>query len=321
MEHIYCCGIIVFYEDETVVVKTARNNYSFPKGKMECNETTLETAYRELKEETNINDSDIILYPNNVYIDEKKKNNHISVRYFVGKLKTKVPVSFQNPGELEQVTYMKVSDVLNLPNENMKQCRKKILDEAYHIYRTQLLPNGQRHLSKLLSWILRHGIIKENLNMSDTGYVLISDILSKSQFRGYKIEHIIHIVNTNDKQRFDIKDNIYIRARQGHSKDVGDLLDDDKMLPLITKPLEICYHGTTRKAIKIIRENGLKSMNRKHIHFATSLDRIRQSSKVAIKIDMEKAMIDGIKFYKSANDVILCKEDLDIKYFMHTTYL
>ena len=321
-EQIHCCGIIVFYENETVVVKTARDNYSYPKGKKERGETHLETAYRELKEETNIDESDIILYPDEVCIDERKgQNKNISVRYFIGKLKTKVPVSFQDPDELDEVSYMKVSDVLSMPNENMKLRRKQILEEAYNIFQTRLLPNGERHLSKSLSWLLRHGIVKEHMTMTDTGYVLIADILAKTTFRGYTTDHIIQVVNNNDKQRFNIKDDIYIRARQGHSEEVGALLDDEKMLPIITEPLEICYHGTTRKAMKNIAQSGLKSMDRKHIHLATSLDRIRQTSKVAIKINMELAMVNGIKFYRSDNDVILCRQDLDTKYFMHTTYL
>ena len=33
MTTIPCCGIILFYNDETVLVKTPRQHYSFPKGK------------------------------------------------------------------------------------------------------------------------------------------------------------------------------------------------------------------------------------------------------------------------------------------------
>ena len=318
-ERIHCCGIIVFYDDLTVVVKTEKGNYSYPKGKKEKGETHLETAYRELKEETNINRNDIELFPETVSIDERKgNNNNISVRYFIGKLKKQKPVSFEDPEELDEVKYMKVSDVLLLPNENMKERRKAILETAYHIYQTQLTQYKQTRLSKSLSWLLRHGIVQENMNMDDVGYVLIDDILGKEQFKDFTRNHIIQVVQNNDKQRFDIRNNTHIRARQGHSEEVGRLLDDDKMLPQVTEPLPVVIHDTNRKAIKLIKESGLKSMNRKHIHFAAIP---RKTSKVLIYLDMEQAMLDGIKFYRSDNDVILCKQDIDPKYFKKIEYL
>ena len=159
------------------------------------------------------------------------------------------------------------------------------------------------------------------MKIDNEGYVLISDILQKKQFRNYKLEDIINVVSNNNKKRFDIKDNIYIRARQGHNKDVGKLLNDDLMLPEIKIPLDKCIHGTTKKAYDEIKKSGLKSMNRKHIHMAMNLQKIREQSKVAIYIDMKRAMEDGIKFYKSDNDVILCKTTIQPKYFMKIEYL
>lgn len=321
-ERIHCCGIIVFYNDLTVVVKTEKGRYSYPKGKKEKGETHLETAYRELKEESNIDSNDIDLYPESVFIDERKgNNNNISVRYFIGKLKHQKPVSFMDPDELDEVKYMRVIDVLTLPNENMMERRKTILSHAYSIYQNQLTEHDETRLSKSLSWLLRHGIVQERMNMDDTGYVLIADVLAKEQFKGFNSNNIKQVVLNNDKQRFDIRDDIYIRARQGHSEEVGRLLDDDKMLPRVTEPLPLVVHGTNKKAIKVIKESGLKSMNRKHIHFALSLDKTRQTSKVLIFLDMESALIDGIKFYRSENDVILCKEDIDPKYFKAIEYL
>lgn len=52
------CGAIVYKEEngelKFLLVHQNNGNYSFPKGHMEENETELETALREIKEETNL---------------------------------------------------------------------------------------------------------------------------------------------------------------------------------------------------------------------------------------------------------------------------
>lgn len=72
-------------------------------------------------------------------------------------------------------------------------------------------------------------------------------------------------------------------------------------------------------------------MNRLHIHFASGLlsdpnvkSGMRHSANVFIYIDAVKAMADGIRFYTSANGVILSegvgeKGTIDPKYFLKVT--
>lgn len=68
-------------------------------------------------------------------------------------------------------------------------------------------------------------------------------------------------------------------------------------------------------------------MNRLHIHFAIGLPNdgnvisgMRNSAQIYIYIDLAKALNDNIKFYKSANNVILSPGNADgiieIKYFL-----
>ena len=55
MEKEISCGAVVINEKkEILLVKTVKGYYGFPKGHMEKGETKLETAIREVKEETNI---------------------------------------------------------------------------------------------------------------------------------------------------------------------------------------------------------------------------------------------------------------------------
>jgi 2'-phosphotransferase len=62
------------------------------------------------------------------------------------------------------------------------------------------LDDRQRiHLSKALSYILRHGAIKEKLNMTDDGYILVNDIVCLSDFKyvsdrhEYYLMHELHV--------------------------------------------------------------------------------------------------------------------------------
>lgn len=140
--------------------------------------------------------------------------------------------------------------------------------------------------------------------------------------------NIQYVVDHNDKKRFELKeeDNVYyIRATQGHSIPV---INTDELLEKLDKVTTPVIHGTTMKAWESIKNDGLSKMNRIHIHFAIGLPNdpnvksgVRKSSEVYIFIDADKAMkgnnnnnkkrefinilLDGIKFYKSRNDVIL----------------
>lgn len=181
-----------------------------------------------------------------------------------------------------------------------------------------------KYISKTMSWILRHGIIKSNLNMDSAGYVKIDDMLKLDQLKHYNLSDIQYVVNNNDKNRFKIiekNSNLYIRANQGHCDEIGKMLNDNTMMEQITTPLPICVHGTTKKAINQIKQTGLIPMNRKHIHFTSDVDTkkvvsgIRQSSKILVFVNMKQALTDGKKFYLSDNGVILCPDTIEPKYF------
>ena len=82
------CGAIIYRKKsnklEFLIVKQSNENYSFPKGHIEANETEIETVLREVKEETNL---DIKLDTNFresiTYFLESKKRYKEAV-YFIG---------------------------------------------------------------------------------------------------------------------------------------------------------------------------------------------------------------------------------------------
>merc|ERR1712152_54787 len=71
-------------------------------------------------------------------------------------------------------------------------------------------------------------------------------------------------------------------------------------------------HGTNFKAWNGIQQSGLSRMERNHIHFAAGepgsegvISGMRGSAQVYIYIDVHSAMKDGLKFFRSSNNVIL----------------
>ena len=54
MKYEKSCGAVIFDGDKILVLQQAEGHWGFPKGHVENNETEIETAIREIKEETNL---------------------------------------------------------------------------------------------------------------------------------------------------------------------------------------------------------------------------------------------------------------------------
>ncbi|PFH53235.1 hypothetical protein AMATHDRAFT_137757 [Amanita thiersii Skay4041] len=181
------------------------------------------------------------------------------------------------------------------------------------------------HISRTLAWLLRHSAEQQCLYMRRDGYVCVQDLLNHPKLRGVSFIMLEDIVKRDMKQKFHLlydprKVNSpgapsqlqltswWIRANQGHSlRHIG------VALKRIVKVNEIpmAVHGTTVEAWKVIAKQGISRMGRKHIHLAQGapganvISGIRNTSRVLIFIDIERAMQNGIKFYLSDNGVIL----------------
>ena len=63
MKYEKSCGAVIFDNDKILVIKQVKGHWGFPKGHVEEGETEVQTAIREIKEETNLD----------VKIDESKR--------------------------------------------------------------------------------------------------------------------------------------------------------------------------------------------------------------------------------------------------------
>lgn len=167
----------------------------------------------------------------------------------------------------------------------------------------------EKYLSKRgreLSWLLRHD---KDYKFIGHGYRSVQDLIDNHNFT---FELIETIVETNDKQRYEFNDDkTLIRARQGHSIDVD--VDLKEILPPF-----ILYHGTAIRFLESILKEGIKKMNRNYVQLSNDLDTAesvgsRHGKPVILLINTKKMEEDGIKFYLSANNVVLT-DYVDPKY-------
>ena len=92
------CGIVLFHSDDFLIIQhSAKSNgseghWDFPKGHIEDNETELETASRELQEETGIGDFTLIdNFKYRISYNFRKKNQLVSkeVVFFLAESSTR----------------------------------------------------------------------------------------------------------------------------------------------------------------------------------------------------------------------------------------
>lgn len=160
--------------------------------------------------------------------------------------------------------------------------------------------------SKFLSLVLRHDPGKIGLRLDDAGWADVDALLSAAAAAGVRIDRptLERVVAENDKKRFAFsEDGKRIRASQGHSVDV------DLGLQPQTPP-ELLFHGTATRFVDSIRENGLHSASRTHVHLsadeatATSVGQ-RHGRPVVLTIAAGRMHRDGHAFYRSDNGVWL----------------
>ncbi len=129
-----------------------------------------------------------------------------------------------------------------------------------------------RHLSKLLSLILRHRPGDFGIHLDEEGWADVESILAAVSSRGTPLSRadLEEVVRSSDKQRFALSDDgARIRAHQGHSVSV--LLGYPEAIPP-----ERLFHGTVARFLPGIRREGLTSRGRHHVHLSASVESAEQ---------------------------------------------
>jgi putative RNA 2'-phosphotransferase len=161
-------------------------------------------------------------------------------------------------------------------------------------------------VSKYLAKYLRHAPHELGLTLQPGGWVLVDDLLSAAEKKGFPISYddLVECVETNDKQRFafDVTGEM-IRANQGHSVEVDLQLEE-------REPPDLLHHGTVERFLPSILEEGLVRGKRHHVHLSKNMETARKvgarrGKPVILKVDAGGMHRDGHRFFLSANGVWL----------------
>ncbi|MFI5630547.1 RNA 2'-phosphotransferase [Streptomyces sp. NPDC051664] len=159
-------------------------------------------------------------------------------------------------------------------------------------------------VSKYLSKHLRHQPERIGITLDANGWVSIDELLRATARHNFPITRaeLDHVVAVNDKRRYAI-DGDRIRASQGHTVPV------DLDLPPVEPPAYL-YHGTVGRTLDAIRAEGLRPMNRRHVHLSSDRETAtrvgaRRGRPVVLSLDAAAMHRAGHVFYVSANGVWL----------------
>lgn len=154
-------------------------------------------------------------------------------------------------------------------------------------------------LSKEISYALRHAPWEYELEMDEEGWVPLMQLLDALRREAKWVDiseaDVEEMIAQSAKKRFEIREG-RIRAFYGHSFPMK-IQKDEK------EPPAVLYHGTARRFLASIMENGLLPQGRQYVHLSQDVETAenvgkRHDGKPSILvIDAKRAWKDGIKFY------------------------
>jgi putative RNA 2'-phosphotransferase len=161
-------------------------------------------------------------------------------------------------------------------------------------------------VSKFLSLVLRHDPGHIGLRLDEAGWADVDELLAGAAGAGVRFDRatLERVVAENDKKRFSLSpDGTRIRASQGHSVNVALGLEP-------RTPPERLYHGTASRFVESIRESGLHSAARTHVHLSADEATARNVGQrhgkpVVLTIAAGRMHRDGRLFFRSENGVWL----------------
>ena len=167
----------------------------------------------------------------------------------------------------------------------------------------------RKHASKRLSLHLRHEPEGIGITLASDGWVAVDTLLTALGQHGLPLTRadLDELVASSDKKRFAFDETgTRIRAQQGHSVEV------DLALEPLTPP-DVLFHGTSERAWLAIANEGLRKMERHHVHLSSDADTARavggrHGKPVVLRVDAAEMARDGIVFYRSGNGVWLVDE-------------
>lgn len=170
-------------------------------------------------------------------------------------------------------------------------------------------------LSKEVSYALRHAPWKYELEMDKNGWVEVNQLLDAlhrdEKWKDIQLSDLIEMIETSDKKRHEIVDG-KIRAYYGHSIPMH--IKKEKQQP----PNEL-FHGTARRFLENIENNGLLPMSRQYVHLSIDIETAFQVGKrhdnkpIILKINALEAWNNNVTFYRG-NEKVWLSDNIPFEY-------
>lgn len=161
-----------------------------------------------------------------------------------------------------------------------------------------------RALSKRLAYILRHKPDDFGITLGPGGWVQLDVLLAALEDSGQPSSRaaVEAMMAAATKTRYEISDG-QIRASQGHSIGV-----DLGLSPMV--PPAVLFHGTVDRYLEAINAEGLRPMNRDHVHLSAEVETAtsvgsRRGRPIVLTIDAAAMHAAGHDFFQAANGVWL----------------
>jgi len=168
--------------------------------------------------------------------------------------------------------------------------------------------NREKKISKALSYWLRHNPDDIGIVVAPNGWTDVRQLLDKATSKlMMDFNELKYVVQNNEKQRFSFSEDFCsIKANQGHSLDVELELEE-------VVPPTILYHGAPVGVIDTIMKEGLKKMNRHHVHLSIDKETAakvgsRRGAFEILEVEAMRLRADGHTIYISDNGVYLTNE-------------
>lgn len=182
-----------------------------------------------------------------------------------------------------------------------------------HIY--YMLWNGSMdvdnrlvRISKFLSLVLRHKPERIGLTLDAEGWADIEELIKNSLQSGVVLDRpaLRQVVEEAEKKRFSFsKDGKRIRANYGHSIPVS--LGEES-----AEPPEFLFHGTAKRYLSSIENDGLGPGNRQYVHLVEDEKTAvevgqRHGEPVVLMIKAHEMYEKGYEFFKTESAIWLTK--------------
>lgn len=209
MKYEKSCGCVVIDDNKVLLIKHNAGHWDLPKGHMEDGETEIETAIREIKEETNI---DVEVNENYRYVTEYSPKEDVlkEVVYFIASKKTDKCIPQET--EVQIVEWVELNEAIKrITFDNTREILKKAIKDldtakipAYKYIGKNVKvkidrPLGSKHPKFDLIYPVNYGYVPNTI--SGDGEELDCYILGISkpieEFEGECIA-VIHRINDND---------------------------------------------------------------------------------------------------------------------------